>query len=157
MKALIVYDSEFGNTGQIARTIANRLDEQLEVRLALARQLDPVNIPAVNLLLVGCPTQGWLPTLPIQDFFKLVPRETIAGLPAAAFDTRFRLSWVTGGSAARSIAKRLSLLGAKLLLPPESFFVNDMEGPLADGELERAADWADQLLAQLIDIPQQAA
>jgi hypothetical protein len=71
----------------------------------------------------------------------------------AAFDTRFRLSWVTGGSAARSIAKRLSLLGARLLLPPESFFVDDMEGPLAAGEIERAIDWADQLLHHLIDAP----
>jgi flavodoxin len=153
MKALIVYDSQFGNTAQIARTIAGRLDERLEVRLALAGQLDPVNLPAVDLLLIGCPTQGWLPTLPIQDFFNLIPREMLVDLPAAAFDTRFRLSWVTGGSAARSIAKRLSLLGARLLLPPESFFVDDMEGPLAAGEIERAIDWADQLLHQLIDAP----
>jgi hypothetical protein len=91
--------------------------------------------------------------LPIQDFFNLIPREVVAGLPAAAFDTRFRLSWVTGGSAARSIAKRLSLLGANLLAPPESFFVENIDGPLATGEIERAAAWADHLLQQILATP----
>jgi flavodoxin len=153
MKALVVYDSQFGNTAQIAHTIARRLEEQIEVQLVPAGQVAATDLAGVDLLIVGCPTQGWLPTLPTQDFFNLIPRELVVGLPAAAFDTRFRLSWVTGGSAARSIAKRMSLLGAHLLAQPESFFIENLEGPLAAGEIDRAAAWADHLLQQLFAAP----
>ncbi len=44
------------------------------------------------------------------------------------------------------IANRLKKAGAVLAVPPEGFYVADIEGPLMDGELERAAAWARSLL-----------
>jgi flavodoxin I len=44
--------------------------------------------------------------------------------------------------AAKHIADRLKKKGSQLIVPPEGFFVEGMEGPLVQGELERAADWA---------------
>ncbi|MFC1983163.1 hypothetical protein ACFLV5_05230 [Chloroflexota bacterium] len=32
--------------------------------------------------------------------------------------------------------------GGNLVVPEEGFFVKDKEGPLVDGEIERAARWA---------------
>jgi hypothetical protein len=52
------------------------------------------------------------------------------------------------GSAAPIIASRLKRAGASLVLPPESFFVAEREGPLEKGELERAEQWAEQVFAQ---------
>jgi hypothetical protein len=57
------------------------------------------------------------------------------------FDTRMRMIKLLTGSAAEGAARTLKNLGAELLLPPESFFVKAMEGPLDDGEVERAAAW----------------
>jgi len=48
----------------------------------------------------------------------------------------------TGGYAAKSIANRLKKKGGDLIMPPEGFLVTGEEGPLQEGELERAADWA---------------
>jgi hypothetical protein len=47
-----------------------------------------------------------------------------------------------GGYAAPSIAKRLGLAGGRLVVPPEGFAVTGTEGPMKQGELERAAEWA---------------
>ena len=69
----------------------------------------------------------------------------MSGLVVACFDTRFhKPRWLTG-SAARFMAKRLSKMGFLLLGPSESFFVKGKEGPLEDGELERAEIWAFKL------------
>jgi hypothetical protein len=47
-----------------------------------------------------------------------------------------------GGYAASTIAKTLEKKGGKLAVPAEGFFVTGEQGPLKDGELERAAAWA---------------
>lgn len=49
------------------------------------------------------------------------------------------------GYAAEPIAKRLKKAGGKEAAAPAGFIVTDTEGPLQDGELERAADWARQI------------
>ena len=51
------------------------------------------------------------------------------------------------GSAGRALARRLSRKGFELVAPAESFFVRDSEGPLEDGELERARAWARRVSA----------
>ena len=70
------------------------------------------------------------------------------GLGAAAFDTRYHMSAWKSGSAASRIASILKRAGASLVLSPESFFVAEREGPLEEGELERAAQWAEQVFEQ---------
>jgi len=51
------------------------------------------------------------------------------------------------GYAAKSIAGTLKKKAGELVVPPEGFFVGGTEGPLKEGELERAADWAKQIEA----------
>jgi hypothetical protein len=60
----------------------------------------------------------------------------------AVFDTRLRARWVkVFGYAADRIAEKVKLLGADLIAEPEGFIVKGKKGPLAEGELERAAAW----------------
>jgi len=63
-----------------------------------------------------------------------------------AFDTRLptRLVGIFGYAAAR-IADSLKRNGGTLIAPPEGFFVKGKEGPLKEGELERAAGWAKEI------------
>jgi flavodoxin I len=51
------------------------------------------------------------------------------------------------GYAAPKIAKSLIAKGGRQVAPPEGFIVLDKEGPLRDGELERAAAWARDVVA----------
>lgn len=71
------------------------------------------------------------------------------GACAAAFDTRADKSpWLTG-AASRGIAKRLRRHGYEVL-STESFLVEDSEGPLAEGELDRARAWGAELAKSLL-------
>ncbi len=90
-------------------------------------------------------------------FLKNIPANGLKGVRVAAFDTRlslndiesstFRFIIKTGGFAAKHIGDALKKRGGVLVLPPEGFLVKDMEGPLLDGELDRAADWARRIIA----------
>ena len=147
MKALIVYDSVYGNTEKIARAIAGALTPSGEVKVLRAGEANPSELKSVDLLIVGSPTQGGKPTRAIQDFLNKLPEPAIKGINVAAFDTRFSTKLVAiFGYAAGKIAGSLKTKGGTLILPPEAFFVKSKEGPLKDGELERAAAWAKRIL-----------
>lgn len=142
MKILIIYDSQFGNTERIAQVIADTLSEFGQAKAVHVDKIKFPELEKVDLLILGCPTQGWRPTPAMQQFLKNIFLFRLNDLSVAAFDTRFRMPrWLTG-SAAKIIAKKLQEMGGSLLLPPESFFVKGTEGPLREGEIERAATWA---------------
>ena len=143
MNTLVVYDSQFGNTERIARIIAHTLRTFGE---AHAARIDPYHIfrtEGLDLLLVGSPTQGLNATHEIQAFLRDISPEILKGVGVACFDTRFR-GRLWKHSAATYMDRQLRALGIETLVAPESFFVKSMkkEGPLLDGELERAVDWA---------------
>lgn len=149
MNALIVYDSQYGNTEHVALAIADTLRASGQAQAVRADPAHPAELHGVDLLVVGCPTQGWRPTQAIQSFLQSVPTERWRNLAIACFDTRFRKPrWLTG-SAAGIMAKQLRQVGTSPLVPPESFFVEGKEGPLASGELDRAAAWARMLVAKV--------
>jgi flavodoxin I len=152
MKALIVYDSFFGNTEQIARAIGNSLGPPEDVRIVRVGDVKPEQLAGLELLIVGSPTRGFRPTPAITDFLKSMPGNSLSGIKVTAFDTRIAPSDVespvlrtimkVGGYAATPIVDRLKKKGGDLITPPEGFFVTGEKGPLKEGELERAAEWA---------------
>ena len=156
MKALIIYDSVFGFTEKIALSIAGAFappDEVKTVRVADARVHD---FGAFDIIIVGAPTQAGRPMKSVADFLQNLPDNSLAGKAAAAFDTRFsardrnaalRLLMKSFGFAAGRIAVVLAAKGGKLILPAEGFIVDGREGPLHDGELERAAAWGKTIAA----------
>jgi len=145
MKALIVYDSAYGNTEKVAKTIGGAITG--EVKVLRVGEVNPEELKTFDLLIVGSPTQGGRPTRAIQDFLNKVPAAALNGINVAAFDTRLstRLVGIFGYAAGR-IASSLKRNGGTLLVSPEGFFVKGTQGPLKEGELERAANWAKGIL-----------
>lgn len=146
MNTLVVYDSEFHNTEAVARAVA----EAVGARLVHARDADGT-FEGVDLLLAGAPTQGGRPTGAMQNFLAGLPGDELKNIGVAAFDTRIDFSTQNFamkalmrmiGYAAPKIAKALTAKGGREAAPPEGFIVTGQEGPLRDGELERAAAWA---------------
>lgn len=156
MKALVIYDSIFGNTEQIAQAMGNALSSQADVEILRADRITVEQLRGVKLLIVGSPTRGFRPTPAISDFLASIPVQGLEGIEIAAFDTRFSLNDIESpllrilvklfGYAAKPIADRLKKKGGELIILPEGFLVNGTEGPLKEGELERATDWIKQLL-----------
>lgn len=158
MKALVVYDSFHGNTEKIAQAIGSALGPGEEVDVLRVGDVKPEQLTGVALLIVGSPTRRFSPTPAINSFLKGVPRNGLRGVKVAAFDTRFPKSEIERvrilaffvkifGYAAEPIGDRLEKKGGELIIPPEGFLVEGVEGPLVEGELERAADWARRILA----------
>jgi flavodoxin I len=145
MKALIVYDSVYGNTEKIARAIAEAITPSGEVKVLRAGEANPSELESIDLLIVGSPTHGGRPTPAIQDFLNRVP--SLRGINVAAFDTRSATKFArVFGYAAGRIARNLKGKGGTLMASPEGFFVTGTRGPLKEGELERAAGWAKGIL-----------
>jgi len=147
MKALIVYDSVYGNTEKIARAIAEAITPSGEVKVLRAGEASPSELASIDLLIVGSPTHGGRPTPAIQDLINKMPQPALQGINVAAFDTRSqaKLARVFGNAAGR-IAGHLTRKGGVLIASPEGFFVMGTKGPLKEGELERAAGWAKAIL-----------
>lgn len=166
MRALVVYESMFGNTQAVAKAVADGLAAAdgmdgvglVEVGVAPAQVGDDV-----DLLVVGAPTHAFSLSRPStrQDAVTksgetlissgIGLREWLAGLdrgdrrlPAAAFDTKVAKPRLPG-SAARAAARRLRRLGMGLVAPPATFRVDGMTGPLLEGEVDRARRWGADL------------
>jgi flavodoxin len=156
MKAMVVYDSQFGNTEQVARAIGQALAATAEVEVLRVRDASPEQLVAADLLVVGSPTQRFTATPATTNLLKSIANDGLRGIQVAAFDTRFPESEIDRvrilaffvklfGYAAEPILKRLEKKGGEAVAAPEGFYVSETEGPLLDGELERAAAWAGQI------------
>jgi flavodoxin I len=146
VNALIIYDSTFGNTERIARRVASTLEEKATVRLIRVDEAATADLQGIDLVILGGPTHRHRASAAIQAFLDSLARNRLRGVSAAAFDTRYRKSRLLTGSAASALAKSLRKAGASRIVAPESFFVAGREGPLEEGEVERAADWAREVV-----------
>lgn len=163
MKAMVIYDSQFGNTAQIAQAIAEGLGEALgnpdDVQMCHVANARPENLAGLDMLIVGSPTQKFRPTPATKSWLKSLPKNALRGARVAAFDTRITEAEINAhgvlakfvdifGYAAQPIADGLQKKGGQEAARPEGFYVGGTEGPLLAGELERAAEWARQILAK---------
>jgi flavorubredoxin len=167
MRALVVYESMFGNTMKVAEAIASGLASRLTVELAEVGKA-PATLPDdVGLLVLGGPTHafGMTRASTREDAKKQAPDGVVSGgigmrewvealtpvtreLTAATFDTRIKKAFVPG-SAARGAEKRLRHLGYTIAVKAESFWVGGTTGPLNEGELVRAKRWGEQVAASI--------
>lgn len=152
MKAFIIYDSMYGNTEKIAQAIGEGLTG--EVKIVRVGDVNPSEIKTCDLLILGSPVHGGRATPALDEFIKKLPADSLQGKSVATFDTRFesesqgvglRLLMSVIRYAAPRLAKALEKKGGKLVAEPEGFIVENKEGPLKEGELERATKWAKQL------------
>ena len=159
MRALVVYESMYGNTARIARAIADGLQKRGAVVDLVS--VDDATTAETDLLVVGGPTHGHgmstsaTRLTAVKDEKNAFDDPTVGpglrewikdlgsldGRSFVAFDTRFRHSVLLTGSAAKGIAKRLEQHGARPIAAPESFFVTK-DNTLEAGEVERAQVWA---------------
>jgi flavodoxin len=178
MRVLIVYESLFGNTREIAEAIGagvREADPAGQVDCMQAAETQPSLIQEADVLIVGGPTHmrgmtsGFSRKMGLQAERKEATKEGRGfepephaegpgvrdwlhelpegdGRHAAAFDTRAgaRLA----GGAADGIARRLRRHGYRLVAEPAGFLIEDTEGPLQDGERDRAKTWGSGLLQQ---------
>ena len=147
MNTLVVYDSVYGNTRAIAHAIAGANPADVPVRHI--DEVNRVDLDGVDLLFIGSPTYGSMPTDTVQSFLQRIGGPARAGAVAATFDTRLTWRFLRRfGFAADKIADTLSGQGWTVVGEPGGFFVRGLKkGPLKKGEADRAAAWAKTIIA----------
>lgn len=138
MKALVIFDTNFGNTKMIAEAIAKELDN--DTKAISVSDFNVKDLEGLELIVVGSPIIGWRPSEKMGKFLDSLTKGQLKGIKAIAFDTRVKL--FIHGDAAGKISKKLNEAGAEIIAKPMAFFVKGKEGPLFDGEIEKAMQWA---------------
>ena len=169
-RALVVYESVFGDARAIAHAVAEGLSTSVQTDVVAASEAPTEVGPDVGLLVIGGPNHAFGMPRPstregavkqygaaiadtgagLREWLEAV-RPPADGLLAAAFDTRGSghpmLSKMD--HAARTEEKLLHRAGAQVVAPAEHFFVADAKGPLVEGEEDRARRWG-RTLAELV-------
>jgi hypothetical protein len=160
MKAVVVYESLWGNTAAIARAIAEGIGP--EAQALSTAEATPEALQGVDLIVGGSPLFAFrLPTDEMREnirsktnTFSTPPdlsapsmRDWLETVPTgqgqcAGFETRI---WLSPGSAAKAIQKSLEKSGYAPIIRPKRFRVTGMTGPLKAGEIERARKWGARL------------
>jgi hypothetical protein len=167
MRALVVYESMFGSTRELAEAIAAGLLSALDVRLSRADEVGKAEAGTADLLVAGGPTHADSATTSAvrQEAAPRVagdgtglraePERTkgllgwfdeLDGVPLlfAAFDARTDIPKLLVGAASVRIGRELRLRGSTPVVPPESFLVTEFAG-LKPGEAGRARSWGEQI------------
>jgi len=160
MKALVVYESVWGNTAAVAQAIAEGICS--DARAVPTSEATAEVLADVDLLVAGAPLMGF--TLPTEDTRKSIKGDkkhrdnppdlshpsmrswlkTLTGKSGfgAAFETRFSRS---PGSSAKRIEKALGAAGYLSVIQRERFIITGTYGPLKDGEIDRAREWGEMI------------
>lgn len=156
MKSLVVYDSAYGNTAKVAKAIGKSLQRYGKVDVLQVAEVHVADHDDLDLLVIGSPTQGGRPTKDIENWIDSLPAWLLLRAEIAVFDTRFALKeHNTGlqllmrviGFAAPKMAHNIRQEGGKVIAEPEGFIVREKDGPLSQGENDRAGAWATALVA----------
>ena len=170
MKALVVYESVFGNTRSVAEAITEGLMGDMEVILSEVGAVKAADLDSVDLLIAGGPTHAFGMSRESSRKNSVMARDgkparvavsqgtglrewleslhqVTKGARAAAFDTRVARPWFlpTVGSAAKDIAAELRRRGYRVVADGRGFVVTGTEGPLAEGELDRARAYGKEM------------
>jgi flavodoxin len=150
MKTLVVYFSKFGNTQKVAEAIARKINTNGSVRVMASDQLTGSALQEVDLIVMGTPTHNMNLPKVVKPVFDSLPKRILKGVAVAAFDTSYQMSrWLRPFTAAKRLDQKLRKLGGKRIVPPETFHVMEREGPLFEGEIERAEAWAQTILEKV--------
>jgi hypothetical protein len=166
-RALVVYESMFLNTERIAESVASGLRSSgwlataLDVRAATPA---PEELAELDLVVLGAPTHGFSLSRPstradavrqgasaaradtgLREWLATLPHATDTSPVVAVFDTRASKVRRLPMAAGRTISKLAARRGFRVVGRPEGFLVEDVGGPLCDGEVERAAAWGRKL------------
>jgi hypothetical protein len=158
MRAIVVFESLWGNTERVARAIAEEISPRMPTEV-VSSETAPDDVDGYDLVVVGGPTHAFSMTRPATRKTAVETNGAAAApergirewlgqlapvsrpIPALVFDTRVESPRLPG-SAAKAARHELRSLGFSVSTKAESFRVHGYEGPLVDGELDRARQWA---------------
>jgi flavorubredoxin len=136
MKALLIYDSIFGNTENVAKALSSGMREKgIEVDCVRANAVEIGTLSNYDMIVIGGPTHKVGLSETMKTLTKQLKKADVKNKLAFAFDTRYNKRFA--GSAANRIEQRMKQYGMKVVMSHQSAIVVGREGPLEDGTGEK--------------------
>jgi flavodoxin len=152
-KAMIIYDSKYGNTRLVAETIAEAMEEVPEVEATVRdiRAVDLTQVTDSDAILIGSPNHIGKATRRIRKFIDSLGQADLKGKLAAVFDT------YVGGDFEKAMKKMEKQIAEnapdlKLVTPGLSIRVTGMKGPVAEEELPKCRELGSRVASEIADL-----
>lgn len=150
VKALVVYESKYGNTKRAAETIVEGMKEAGEVEASI-KELKGVNLEKVadyDVILVGSPNHFGGPTRGIKGFIDKLGKLRLKGKMFAVFDTYMGKDFE---KAVKKMEKRIGEKAPELkkIASGLSIRVQGIKGPIVENELSKCKEFGKSIIAQL--------
>jgi menaquinone-dependent protoporphyrinogen IX oxidase len=147
LKALVVYESKFGNCKQVAEAIAEgMMDAGMEATPVHAGRVDMTRVLEYDAILVGSPIRVGRPLRAARRFVKQLRGLSLEGKTMAVFETRMRPEGYTEKLEALI---RANVPSATIHKPGFSALVTDLKGPLAEEALPEAREYGKKVAESL--------
>jgi len=154
MKAIVLYDSRFGSTEKIAKS--------LEIGLKAAGRIETVvctdtghiqsadSLKEYDILCIGGPTENMGASKSMKEFLEKLKSTDLSGKHGFAFDTKLDSRF--SGSAAKHIEKELVNQGLRIIAPRESAIVSSIKerGQMVGSKLKEGEEKRFEEVGRLI-------
>jgi len=146
IKALVIYESKYGNTKLAAESIAEGM-KQIPGTEPIITELDdvePSQIDEFDIILVGSPNHLGRATRSIRKFIDKLENINLKGKQTAVFDTYMKSDFE---KAVEKMEKQIreKAPSLKLVAPGLSIRVDGMKGPITDGELPNCKEFGNRI------------
>ena len=148
-KAIVIYESVFGNTKRAAEAIIEGMKGAgVEATLSTPKELDPNQLSDSDAIIIGSPNHMGGATRDIKKFIDKLGKLKLEGKLVAVFDT------YAGGEYEKAVKKMEKQLGEKapglkIASPGLSIRVEGVRGPLSEGELPKGKEFGVIIANQL--------
>jgi len=145
-KAMIIYESKYGNTKLVAEKIAEGLavGKQIGVTIIDVGNADVETLTHADIILFGAPNHMGGPTAGITKFIDKLGKIKIECKTGAAFDTYMFSDYEKAVKRIEAQLKQKAP-GLKIAVPGLSVRVKGMKGPIAEGEIDKAREFGNKL------------
>ncbi len=150
-RAIIIYESVYGNTKKVAEAISQgmKLSGEIDCRIVKTGEIHTDEICDYDVILFGCPNHNQGPALNMMKFLERASIVHVKGKIGGIFDT------YTGGNKGIAV-KKLGMVveekftGIELVGMGFSAKVEGRKGPLADNEVEKAMEFGKELAKRIL-------
>ena len=150
MKAIIIYESSFGNTKKVAEKIKENLGhiDKIETIIKSVKEVDPMDVLNYDLILFGSPNHMGGPTRGIKKFIDKLENIDLKEKKVATFDTYVRKNV---NKAVRKMERRINekIPSAELITPGLSIKVSGVGGPVIETEFLKCVEFAKLIMKQM--------
>ena len=152
-KAIVVYESKYGNTKLVAETIVEGMNQVTGME-AVPVEVHDVNLTKIDefdVVLVGSPNHLGRATRGITKFINRLGELELENKQTAVFDTYIR-NWIQDfEKVVKKMEKQLAEKAPALTLvvPALSIGVEGTKGPITEGELPKCKEFGIKIATQV--------